>query len=186
MTKRKVRIFITSRRWGSPQLPFDWDDEELCEEDEEACDEDEELSEVANNVASAAASDEECADGEPMELMTEGHLLTGTQRVELVYDEGALSGMEGSVTTIGFDRQTPQLLTMMRSGAVRTAMVFEQKQRHMSVYETPFGTFSICVTARKVVNRLFEDGTIELHYTTAVNGRQTELCRMQIKVVAAD
>ncbi len=184
MTKRKVRIFITSRRWGNPRLPFDLDEEELYDEEDgegEECETDGEGEEPFDGACGT-----EGADGEPVELMTEGHLLTGTKRVELVYDEGALSGMEGSVTSIGFDRQTPQLLTMMRSGTVRTAMVFEEKQRHMSVYETPFLTFSICVTARKVVNRLLEDGTVELHYTTAVNGQQTELCRMSIRVVDAD
>lgn len=182
MTKRKVHIFITSRRWGEPYLPQELEEEALCGDAcGEACEE-EDGGDYADEVESPA----EGADGEPMELMTEGHLLTGAKRVELVYDEGVLSGMEGSITSIGFDRQTPQMITMMRSGVVRTTMVFEPHQRHMSVYQTPFVTFSVCVAARKVVNRLFEDGTIELHYTTSVNGRQTELCHMSIKVVAAD
>ena len=171
MTKRKVHIFITSRRWANLNAPLVPD---FAEDEEEYEDEDE------------GEYDTESTDGEPMELMTEGHLVTGPARVELVYDEGALSGMEGSVTSIGFDRASPHVITMMRSGLVRTAMVFELKKRHMSVYETPFTTFSVCVTARKVVNRLFEDGTIQLHYTTAVNGQQTELCHTTVKVTPAD
>lgn len=180
MTKRKVRIFITSRRWGNPRAPFA-PMEELCEEE---CDG--ECEEETDEADDEEVFDTAGADGEPIELMTEGRLVTGESRVELVYDEGALSGMEGSVTSLGFDRRTPQMLTMLRSGTVRTAMVFEERRRHMSVYETPFVTFSVCVTARKVVNRLLEDGTVELRYTTAVNGHQTELCHMTVRVLPAD
>ena len=125
----------------------------------------------------------ESADGEmpePTELLLEGRLVTGRDRVELIWDEGELSGMEGSVTVVGFDRATPGLVSMMRSGTVSTAMIFESGKRHMSVYDTPFSSFELCVHTLTVENALLTEGYILLEYLIEVHGAEAERCRMMI------
>ena len=109
-------------------------------------------------------------------------MVTSPSRVELIYEEGELTGMEGSVTSIGFDRSAPELISMIRTGLVSTAMVFEQGKRHMCLYHTPFSEFEICVRALKVENLLFEDGRIELDYLIEIHGAQAERCKMTVKV----
>ena len=162
MTKRNVMIqMITSRIQIASQL-F----EELSPEEEE------ELEEPATEDGSS----------EVTEIWIEGRLVTNPHRVELVYDEGELSGMEGSVTSIGYDRDNPALVTMMRSGPVSTAMVFEEGKRHFCVYDTPFSSFQICVRALTVENRLLSDGTLILEYLIEIQGAQAERCRMTVKV----
>ncbi|MBQ9807008.1 MAG: DUF1934 domain-containing protein [Clostridia bacterium] len=116
------------------------------------------------------------------DMWIEGRLVTNPRRVELVYDEGELSGMEGSITSIGFDRDTPTLVTMMRSGLVSTAMVFEEGKRHFCVYDTPFSSFQVCVRALTVDNRLLTDGILGLEYLIELQGAQAERCRMTITV----
>ncbi len=121
-------------------------------------------------------------DVDSSDVWTEGRLVTNPQRVELVYDEGELSGMEGSITSIGFDRSAPTLVTMMRSGPVSTAMVFEEGKRHFCVYDTPFSSFQVCVRALTVDNRLLTDGILGLEYLIEIQGAQAERCRMTITV----
>ena len=162
MTKRNVMIHISTER---RQLAMSLFDEEA----------DDELPPEELDV-----DGEEC--DEPTEMLVEGRLITGPGRVELVYDEGEFSGMEGSVTSIGFDRSAPGLISMLRSGPVSTGMVFEEGRRHLSVYETPFSNFQICVRSLHVENALLTEGRILLEYLIEVHGAQAERCRMLITV----
>ena len=166
MTKRNVIITIkTERTETGTRLFEDADVEELA--NEAPFDPDEEMS-------------------EPSEMMVEGRLVTGTSRVELVYDETELSGMGGSITSIGFDRTNPELVSMMRTGPVYSAFVFEEGKRHVSVYNTPFSDFEICVCAIRVKNELLREGRIELEYLIEVHGAQAEHCHMEISVRPAE
>ena len=123
---------------------------------------------------------------EPTHLMVEGRLVTSPSRVELIYEEGELSGMEGSVTSVGFDRRAPELISMMRTGSVETALVFEQGKRHISVYDTPISSFQVCVRTLRVENRLLSDGVLQLDYLVEIHGAQAEHCRMTIAVRTAE
>lgn len=121
-------------------------------------------------------------DGEPevMELLLEGRLVTAGERAELVWQESELTGMEGSTTKIGFAFDAPGLVSMLRSGSVNTALVFEAGRRHTCIYNTPFSAFEVCVQGLEVDNRLLADGTLVLDYLIEVRGNRTERCRMEI------
>ena len=164
MTKRNVMIQISTTRWQVPTHLF----ADLAPQAEE--EDPEEPEEETSNDNSPESS----------EMWVEGRLVTNTHRVELVYDETELSGMEGAITSIGFDRDTPTLVTMMRTGLVSTAMVFEEGKRHFCVYDTPFSSFQICVRAIAVENRLLTDGTLILEYLIEIEGAQAEHCRMTV------
>ena len=161
MTKRTVMIEISTLRHAVSDALFeqieDITDEELQEKKHEN-------------------------EDEPSEMLTEGRLVTNENRVELVYAEGKLSGMEGSVTSIGFERSSPELITMMRTGLVSTAMVFEKGKRHLCLYNTPFSEFEISVHALQVENRLLQEGTVFIDYLINVHGAQAERCRMTIRM----
>lgn len=165
MTKRNVMISISTSRVELAQSLFaeDGDEVDIDEFD--------------------LPTDE---DGEPTELLIEGRLVTGRDRVELVWEESELSGMAGSVTTLGFDRSNPGLISMMRAGTVSTAMVFEAHKRHVSVYDTPFSSFQISVYTRDVENALLSEGMIYLDYLIEVHGAAAEHCVMTISVKSND
>ncbi len=170
MTRREVMIQISS---SCLQLadPF-WEDD--CDEDCEACEKNTDAPAFAPNYAGELP--------EPTELFTEGRLVTSPNRVELVYEESEMSGMEGSVTTIGFDRNAPELVTMMRTGMVRSALVFEAGKRHTSLYHTPFSSFELCAHTLHIENKLLTEGTLSLEYILSFHGAESEHCRLFITV----
>lgn len=173
MTKRKVKInMLVSRRELAASL-FERDGED-----------DGELVEEEVGEADIASMLSKMFDGmpEPDEMMMEGRLVTNDTRVELIYEESELTGMEGSVTAIGFHRNNPALVSMLRSGPVRSALTFEEGKRHYCLYNTPFSDFEVCVRAVSVHNRLLEEGEIYLDYLIEIHGARAEHCRMQINV----
>ena len=119
---------------------------------------------------------------EPTEMLMEGKLLVAGHRVELVYAESELTGMQGSVTAIGFEPSNPDLVSMVRTGPVRTAMTFEEGKRHICLYNTPFSEFEVCVRTIKVNNRLLEENKLELDYLIEIHGAQAEHCKMTVTV----
>lgn len=169
MTKRNVMINIQTSRFtvnrslfgGNGPLP-----EEIIPEEE---------SELFSEEAGEDLP-------ESFEILMEGRLVTTTHRVELMYEESELTGMEGSVTSIGFDRAAPHVISMMRTGLVSTGMVFEKGKRHMCIYRTPISQFEVCVCAKDVDNRLLTDGFLHLDYLVEIHGAQAERCRMTLTV----
>ena len=165
MTKRKVMIRISSAVLQMSE-PF-W------EEESDEFDPDE------------RPPFEPSPDGElpePTELLTEGLLVTDEHRVELLYEESEMSGMEGSVTTIGFDRNEPELISMMRTGPVRSALVFEAGKRYSNLYETPFSIFDLCTHTLYVENKLLSEGRLALEYILSFEGTQSEHCKLEVTV----
>ena len=164
MTKRKVMIKISS---ACLQLTEPFWEEETDEFDPDEC-------------RFEPSEDREMP--EPTELLTEGLLVTDEHRVELMYEESEMSGMAGSVTTIGFDRSAPGLISMMRTGPVRSALVFEAGKRYSNVYETPFSSFDLCTHTLHIENNLLTAGTLSLEYILSFQGTQSEHCSMEISV----
>ncbi|MBE6589641.1 MAG: DUF1934 domain-containing protein [Ruminococcaceae bacterium] len=171
MTKREVMIHMLVSRLELGASLFD--DEEVTGEEEEerpAFDPSAMLGEMLGEMP------------EPDEMLMEGRLVTNERRVELIYEESELTGMEGSVTAIGFQRSCPELVSMMRTGQVRTALTFEEGKRHYCLYNTPYSDFEVCVRALKVDNRLLRDGELALDYLIEIHGARAEHCRMTISV----
>lgn len=121
-------------------------------------------------------------DKETLEMITQGLVRVRGGRVEIVYDEGELSGMEGSRTVISYAMGEPKTVSMIRTGAVSTALVFECGVRHLCTYETPYMPFQIGVFALAVENKLESDGVIMLDYLIEIRGAQAERCKMTLKV----
>ncbi len=150
---KKVMIHLMSRRGDAANELFDYIFEE---------------SEAMENEP----EDEE--DDAPMEISTEGKLRVRDGEVRLSYEETELTGMEGATTIVSFREENPELVTMMRSGTVNTALVFEEKSRHICAYQTPYMPFELCVHTLKVDNRLLSDGKIFLDYIIEFRGAKAE------------
>lgn len=120
--------------------------------------------------------DEDGIDGdEPLEILTEGSLFVSKEgRVTLSYTETELSGMEGAKTSVVFDKGSEGLVTMMRSGPVNTALVFEAGSRHICVYQTPYMPFELCVHTLRVDNHLLDEGKLYLDYIIEFRGAKAE------------
>ncbi len=126
-------------------------------------------------------NDENLFDEEEIiELGTEGVMIVDDKRVELVYDESEITGMEGSRTSIIFDRDNAGLVSMIREGSVSTALVFEKGKRHLCAYNTPIMPFEICVKTLNISNRVLEDGKLDIDYIIEIRGAKAERTKFEI------
>ena len=120
---------------------------------------------------------------EKVEFYTEGELtLHGDGSYSLSYDESELTGMEGAVTSVNFNLSEPELVTLMRTGAYRMAMVFEAGKRHICTYQTPYMPIEMAVATKKLKNTLTEEGGIlEAEYSIDANGMRCEYAKIHLE-----
>ena len=125
---------------------------------------------------------------ETLDLVTEGTLTrlrdpeTGDETVTVAYDESELTGMKGSRTTVIFRTDEKDLVHMIRSGMVTTAMTFKAHHRAICTYETPYMPFQIGIHSLVVDNRLMEEGVLVLDYIIEIRGAKAERTRMEMHV----
>ena len=118
-----------------------------------------------------------------IELNTEGVMNLDGERVELVYEESEITGMEGSRTSVVFDKDNAGLVSMLRDGTVSTALVFERGKRHHCVYNTPIMPFEICVRTLKVENNILESGRLALDYVIEIRGAKAERTKFELEII---
>ncbi|MBE6634216.1 MAG: DUF1934 domain-containing protein [Ruminococcaceae bacterium] len=169
LTKKNVMITMKTLRQGLSVSLFGRAEEPIEEEDLPVEEDREDY-------------DPEFDAPEESEIMTEGYLIKTSNRIDLIYKEGELTGMEGSTTKIGFHPDYPTLVSMLRSGVVNTALVFEPQRRHHCVYNTPFSSFEVCVHTLEVRNDLPNGGELYLDYLIEIHGAKTERCKMTVTV----
>lgn len=93
----------------------------------------------------------------------------------LSYDEQLLGTGEYCNTAVCFYPDSPKRVTVVRSGAVSSSFVIEEKRRQISVYSTPYGPLEMCVWAKKVKNAMGADGgTIEMDYAVELKGMSAQ------------
>jgi uncharacterized beta-barrel protein YwiB (DUF1934 family) len=106
--------------------------------------------------------DYEGTDNDSIELVTKGTLSRAGNGWVLSYEESELTGLEGTTTTIQVEGER---VSLQRTGAVCSQMVFEEKRKHLSLYETPYGAMEVSVSAQSVRHNISEaGGEIEVTY----------------------
>lgn len=108
-------------------------------------------------------------DGENdvIELVTAGTLTRQEGGYALTYEESELTGLEGTRTTFQVEDAR---VTLLRVGSVCSQMVFEEGQRHLSMYDTPYGSMEVGVNARRVRASLNDGGgQIEINYAIEID-----------------
>ena len=119
-------------------------------------------------------------DPDAAELKTEGTMALTEDGIVLSYEESELTGMEGTTTT--FEVKGPRV-TLTRSGAVNSQMVFEEGRQHTSLYETPFGELSVDIQTSELKHNLSErGGLMEIKYSIAVEHTVTGRNCFKIRV----
>ena len=121
---------------------------------------------------------------ENFDFRTEGILAWRDGRVVLEYDDSVLFDGEKTGVEISFEEKNPGLVSLIRHGAVSSAMVYEQGKRHISAYNTPYMVFELCINTLKVKNRLLNEDnrTLELDYIIEIHGSKAERTKMKISV----
>ena len=96
------------------------------------------------------------ADQDEMELVTQGMLYGDEEEgYTLTYEETSLTGLEGTTTTF---LVRPDNITLIRVGTINNEMIFKVGEKHMSLYQTPYGGLMFGVNTRKAEADLSEKG----------------------------
>lgn len=136
-----------------------------------------------NNVIISIRSTQTFEDQEPevVELTTAGRLEPdGEQSYNLSYQESEVTGMEGTLTTFQIEKDR---ITLLRLGQFNSQMVFEEGRRHLSMYESPYGTLSVGVNTRKMRSDITSrGGTISLAYDIELNHSVAGMTTFEIQV----
>lgn len=103
-----------------------------------------------------------------MELVTAGVLRReGEGRYTISYQESELTGLEGTTTVVQVDGGR---VTLLREGNINSQMVFEEGERHLSMYETPYGSLSVGILTRRMRSTLGEaGGDLEIDYAIEID-----------------
>lgn len=161
-TQKEIRIHIISTNYEVEASLFGMDDDEMLTEDEISA----------------------MLEPEKTEIKTFGTFtLTDDGRAEVCYKESEETGMSGSVTTLSFAPEHPEIVTMTRTGFVSTTLVFEKGKRHHCVYNTPYMPFEVCVKSIKVSNHIVAMGLLELDYFVEIRGAKAERTKFLMNVM---
>lgn len=121
--------------------------------------------------------------GGRFEIKTTGIFEETDEKILITYDESALSGMEGTVTSIQFDKYDPSVVIILRSGSVKSVFILEEGKRHITVYDTPLAPFEACIFTKKVENNIsISDckGEIYLDYLVEIRGADAQRTKLKI------
>ena len=125
----------------------------------------------------------ENAEPDTIELVTGGRLERDGESFTLSYQESAVTGMDGTLTTFQIE---PERVTLLRVGEYTSQMVFQEGRRHMSMYNTPYGTMSIGVNTRHLTAQVGESGgDIEIDYAIEIDHTVAGRNVFQIKIKEA-
>ena len=116
-----------------------------------------------------------------MELVTAGQYGQDEKETLLTWQESELTGMEGTKTSLRVQRDG---VVLSREGKLNTRMEFEEGKKRYFLYETPFGSATMGLNTRRIVNRLgLHGGEIEIDYSVDMDqtivGRNRFFIRVQ-------
>ena len=105
-----------------------------------------------------------------MELVTQGTLSDAGEDYSFTYEESELTGLEGTTTTVYIGKDQ---IVLKREGTLTTEMIFQVGQKHLSLYQTPFGGIMLGVNTRKAFSDIGQHGgRLSIHYTMEVENER--------------
>ena len=101
------------------------------------------------------------------ELVTSGTLRTGPEGYTIAYQETELTGLEGTTTKLHIEGPR---VTLVREGSVNSQMIFEAGRKHLSMYETPYGSLAVGIETSRLKNTVGEGGgELEIDYAIEID-----------------
>lgn len=121
------------------------------------------------------------------EFVTEAEFIDGKRR-EILYKESPELGMGNCTIKISWLVDDPEVISIIRSGEVETAMSFEPGKRYISSYNMPGMAFELCTRTIKCINDF--DGSVGselyLDYVVEVRGGFVGRRKMSARVLPND
>jgi uncharacterized beta-barrel protein YwiB (DUF1934 family) len=125
----------------------------------------------------------ELGEKDSIHFQTTGNIYIKDNSTYLLYDESALSGMEGSTTSLKIE---PNKVTLSRMGTSQLKHTFVEGVYDNGAYVTPYGTMITKVLPSKVFVDLTENGgSINLEYELFVGKEKIGVNELLITVKEA-
>lgn len=124
---------------------------------------------------------EQNGDSETIELMTRGNFVLRGGSYFIVYAETEATGYAGCTTTVRVT-QDARLVTMTRFGKNASQLVIEKGIRHLSHYETGYGSITLGVAADEIEHELTADGGRLRFSYTLDSGAETLISRNSVLI----
>lgn len=97
-----------------------------------------------------------------LELITEGKYCKDGDAYLITYNESEVTGMEGTTTTL---KVADGVITLTRCGSINSIFMFQRGQKHISYYDTEYGSFTIGVVTNDMdINVNDNGGEIRVDY----------------------
>ncbi len=140
---------------------------------------------MKKNVLLSISSTQQFEGCEPehIDLMTEAKLYERNGKYYITYEESELTGLEGTRTMLKMDGAT---VSMIRTGAYPSELLFAEDQRHVGLYQTDFGALTISTHTRRLENTIRADGgQLAIEYTVEVDNSMVGEHQFRMTVVPA-
>lgn len=125
-------------------------------------------------------------DQEPevISLVTEGSMEFRDGGWDISYEESELTGMAGVTTTFRIEQDK---VTLTRTGALQSEMVFQKNVVHDSLYRMPFGALLLSVKTTYLFFDIVPDGgVIDLSYQISIENTQCGTIDYHLDIRAAE
>lgn len=102
-----------------------------------------------NNVLISVKTIQHC-DGEelePIELQTPGKMGMLNHKHYLIYEESVMTGFPDTTTTIKIWEQNVEV---SRKGKFNMKLIYQQGEKNLCMYPTPYGSIGAAITTEKV------------------------------------
>lgn len=108
-----------------------------------------------------------------IELVTDGIYMRIPDGFAIKYAESELTGLSGTTTTVEIKHGS---VTVERKGTLNSRMEFKEGEKTSFLYDTQFGSATLCFETRKIVANFYEyGGSLSIDYVVnmehAVVGR---------------
>ncbi|MBO5277998.1 MAG: DUF1934 domain-containing protein [Lachnospiraceae bacterium] len=120
------------------------------------------------------------ANKEAVEMITVADYYKKNDKHYLIFDE-AMEGFEG--TTRNMIKFNEHMVDITKKGITNVHMVFEEKQKNMTYYDTPFGNLLIGLSTNRIdVEEETAAINVKIDYSLDINYEFVSDCKISISV----
>lgn len=121
-----------------------------------------------------------------MEFVTEGKFYDKGDALYIVYDEGEISGMPGSKTSLKMKEGYVRMQRFGNSLINDTIMEFEKGKRYEGYYETPYGSFEMELLTNSLESSVSHEGKgmIDIDFSISLKGLKEGRNKLNIEIIS--
>lgn len=115
-----------------------------------------------------------------VEIVALGEYYEKNDKKYIIYDE-VVDGMEGKIKNI--IKLSPTCMEVTKKGLTNAHMVFEANKKNLTVYNTPFGAFSLGILARGIdIDETDDAMNVKVDYELDMNYEHVADCTISLGI----